>query len=190
MMATQPKHEANVTWKRLGLSVAAALQIICMVIYFVDLMSESEEISAHTVSEALALCGLVVGSYLAIRELRMLLKRNRRVEQALDVATGAFQVVLERHFDTWGLTASERDVALLSIKGFPLAEIAQLRGTRGGTVKAQNAAIYRKAGVASRAELVTVVIEDLVCGLSLTGSARPPDAAGDDLPANGRLARF
>jgi len=47
---------------------------------------------------------------------------------------------------------SERDVALLSIKGVSISEIADMRQTRVGTIKAQNAAIYRKSGVSNRAE--------------------------------------
>lgn len=171
MATKRPKPDNDLLHKRLGLTVAAVLQIVCMVIFLGDILSEREEITAHTITEGLALFGLAVGSFLAVRELYRILQRNQRVEQALDVATGAFQVVLERHFDNWGLTAAERDVALLSIKGTSLSDIARMRHTREGTIKAQNAAIYRKAGVTSRAELVTLLIEDLVCGLSLTEPA-------------------
>jgi DNA-binding NarL/FixJ family response regulator len=66
------------------------------------------------------------------------------------------------------LTAAERDVALLSIKGISNTDIAEMRNTRAGTIQAQHAAIYRKAGVSSRAELISVVFEDLIAGLDLT----------------------
>jgi hypothetical protein len=56
-------------------------------------------------------------------------------------------------------------VALLGIKGAPIAEIAALRNTREGTIKAQNAAIYRKAGVSGRADLISLIVEELVGGL-------------------------
>ena len=52
--------------------------------------------------------------------------------------------------------------ALLLIKGLSLAEIAALRETREGTIKAQSNAIYRKAEVAGRAQLVSLFIEDLM----------------------------
>jgi DNA-binding NarL/FixJ family response regulator len=87
-----------------------------------------------------------------------------------------FQEMIEVHFRNWGLTDAERDVALLSIKGLPIADIATMRATRAGTIKAQSAAIYRKAGVSSRAELISVVIEDLIMGLDLTLSAHPVTA--------------
>ena len=62
----------------------------------------------------------------------------------------------------WGLTPSERDVAWFTIKGLPIADIARLRQTSEGTVKAQSNAIYRKAGVSGRAQLVSLCIEDLI----------------------------
>ena len=78
------------------------------------------------------------------------------------MASGAFARVIEEHFDTWGLSASERDVAMLAIKGLSIAEIAALRNTKEGTVKAQNAAVYRKAGVSGRLQLLSLFIEELL----------------------------
>ena len=49
-------------------------------------------------------------------------------------------------------------------KGLSTAEIAQLRRTSEGTVKAQTAAIYRKAGVTGRPQLLSLFIEDLMEG--------------------------
>jgi len=42
---------------------------------------------------------------------------------------------LDTQFDQWGL------VAVISIKGLSIPEIATMRNTREGTVKAQNAAV-------------------------------------------------
>ena len=79
-----------------------------------------------------------------------------------DVASGAFGDMLQTQFADWGLTEAERSVALLGIKGYSIAEIARLRDTREGTVKAQNAAIYRKAGVTGRLQLLSLFIDDLM----------------------------
>ena len=43
-----------------------------------------------------------------------------------------------------------------------IAEIAALRETSEGTVKSQNSAIYRKAGVKTRTQLVGALIEELL----------------------------
>jgi DNA-binding NarL/FixJ family response regulator len=109
--------------------------------------------------------GLGVGAYLALREYGSLFRRNTKVERELNAVTGAFQEEIERHFARWGLTAAEKDVALLSIKGASISDIAAMRNTRDGTIKAQSAAIYRKAGVSGRAELISVAVEELLSGL-------------------------
>ena len=87
------------------------------------------------------------------------------------VASGAFLELLEEHFVRWSLTPSERDVALLSVKGLSIGEIAALRETREGTVKAQCAAVYRKAGVSGRAQLLSLFVEDLMAGVVLEPTA-------------------
>jgi DNA-binding CsgD family transcriptional regulator len=145
--------------------VAAGLQIGCGMIFLMDVIVEWKHIQFHGVVEALAVLGLAVGAVLTLREYRSLLRRNTKVERELNAVTGAFQEEIERHFDHWGLTAAERDVALLSIKGVSISDIAAMRSTRDGTIKAQSAAIYRKAGVSGRAELISVVVEELVSGL-------------------------
>lgn len=56
-----------------------------------------------------------------------------------------------------GLTRAERAVAALLIDGLTNGQIASRRGTSERTVVNQVAAIYKKAGVASRAELTAHV---------------------------------
>ena len=69
-------------------------------------------------------------------------------------------------------------MAWFTIKGLPIAEIARLRQTSEGTVKAQSNAIYRKAGVNGRAQLVSLCIEDLDrCGAAGPDRGREPPAA-------------
>ena len=72
--------------------------------------------------------------------------------------------LLQERFEAWGLTPAERDVALFAVKGMSTAEIATLRETSEGTVKAQTAAIYRKAGVSGRSQLLSLFIEDMLVG--------------------------
>jgi DNA-binding CsgD family transcriptional regulator len=91
-------------------------------------------------------------------------RRRQKAESDLRLASGAFMAVLEERFAAWGLTPAERDVALFAIKGVSPSEIAALRNTSEGTVKAQSTAIYRKAGVNSRAQLLSLFIDDLMEG--------------------------
>jgi DNA-binding CsgD family transcriptional regulator len=96
----------------------------------------------------------------------MLLLRTIRQYRVLELrvqrASGLFTELLDERFGQWGLTPSERDVAWFALKGMSTAEIAALRGTSEGTVKAQSNAIYRKAGVNGRAQLLSLFIEDLM----------------------------
>ena len=142
-------------------------------VFVIDVISEWKELSLHGIVEVLAVLGLAIGAFLALREYRTLLRRNTKVERELNVASGAFQEVIEHHFDRWGLTLAERDVALFLIKGLSIADVAAMRATRDGTIKAQSAAIYRKAGVSSRSELISVMVEELILGLGSGSTVQP-----------------
>lgn len=109
-----------------------------------------------------AALGLVIGIVMGVLTLRAAAKRSAQAEEALRLAKSAFRDVLEERFTTWELTAAERDVALFAIKGFSTQDIANLRGVSEGTVKAQSNAIYRKAGVSGRAQLLSLFIDELV----------------------------
>lgn len=104
-------------------------------------------------------------------EVRKTLSRQKRLEQQIRVASGAFATMLEEHFENWGLTPSECDVALLALKGFSISEIAGIRKTAEGTVKAQCNAIYRKANVTGRPQLLSLFIDELLHGVEEVGQA-------------------
>jgi DNA-binding CsgD family transcriptional regulator len=109
-----------------------------------------------------AAIGLVLGLLLGALALRRSLRRQKHAEGQLRLASGAFMELMEERFQEWGLTPSERDVALFAIKGMSTQEIAQMRQTSEGTVKAQTNAIYRKAEVSGRPQLLSLFIEDLM----------------------------
>ena len=109
-----------------------------------------------------AALGLMVGLGLGNWVLLDLIRRNRKIENQLKIASGAFAELIRERFAGWNLTPAECDVALFAIKGMSLQEIADMRGTSTGTVKAQSNAIYRKAGVAGRSQLLSLFIEDLM----------------------------
>lgn len=106
--------------------------------------------------------GLVLGVVVGGLMLHRALRERHRAEERLRRASGAFMDLLQERFAEWGLTPSERDVALFAIKGMSTAEIAGLRSTSEGTVKAQTNAIYRKAGVSGRPQLLSLFIDDLM----------------------------
>ena len=145
------------------------IQALCAVFFVSDILASVLGIRTTPISwemrEAIeigASIGLVLGVVVGGLMLRRALQQRHRAEERLRRASGAFMDILEERFSEWGLTASERDVALFAVKGLSTAEIAALRSTSEGTVKAQTNAIYRKAGVSGRPQLLSVFIDDLM----------------------------
>jgi DNA-binding CsgD family transcriptional regulator len=145
-----------------------ALQAICALYLMSDILASVLGISyqppAWQFVEYLqigASLGLIAGLVLGARLLSLTMRQRRAAEAKLQRASSAFMDLVQQRFDEWALSPAERDVALFAIKGMSVAEIAGLRGTSEGTVKAQAAAVYRKAGVASRHQLLSLFIEDL-----------------------------
>lgn len=109
-----------------------------------------------------AAIGLILGVIVGALALRQAWARSARAEESLRRARSAFMDMMEERFQEWELTPAERDVALFAIKGFSTQDIADLRGVSEGTIKAQTNAIYRKAGVSGRPQLLSVFIDELV----------------------------
>lgn len=118
-----------------------------------------------------AALGLLIGFAFGLTALVRAYRHNREMAGRLAAASTVFADVLEQHFTEWRLTPAERDVAWFTLKGLSNAEIARLRETSEGTVKAQSNAIYRKAEVTGRTQLLSLFIEDLL--------DRPPVASGN-----------
>ncbi len=70
--------------------------------------------------------------------------------------------LIEDQFGLWHLSDSEKDVALLLIKGFSMKEIADIRQTQEKTVRQQATSIYRKSGLSGRQELAAFFLEDML----------------------------
>jgi len=76
-------------------------------------------------------------------------------------ALAGLGAAIGRQFGRWSLTDAERGVALLLLQGLSHKEIASSRSTGERTVRQQALAIYRKAGVHSRAELAAFFLRDV-----------------------------
>jgi DNA-binding CsgD family transcriptional regulator len=62
----------------------------------------------------------------------------------------------------WNLTAAERQVAVLLLKGYGHKEIAALLERSERTIRQHAVAIYRKSDLSGRAELAAFFLEDLL----------------------------
>ncbi len=143
-------------------------QAICAAFFGFDTLSDilgweaaspanDSDLFEYLISGVLILSVLFTGL-----QLIKMAKREKYLSQQLGVASGAFADLMEKQFEDWSLTESESAVAVMAIKGLSMAEIAQLRDTKEGTVKAQCASVYRKAGVSSRHQLLSYFIEELL----------------------------
>ncbi|MFO1207957.1 MAG: helix-turn-helix transcriptional regulator [Amaricoccus sp.] len=159
----------NPLWANLLLALVVGVQALCTLFFVWDILADVlglrrapmawETRELLEIGAALGLMlGVLLGALLLVRTLR----KNRAMESRLREVSGAFVALLEERFAGWGLTPSERDVAWFTIKGMSIAEIARLRGTSEGTVKAHSNAIYRKAGVGGRTQLLSLFIDELM----------------------------
>lgn len=150
-------------------SLLSALQLACGAFLMWEMSSALLNVQFppvawvwYELAEVGAVIGLIVGTVISALLLRGSLTGLRRAEDSLRLASGAFMDVLGERFEDWALTPAEKDVALFAIKGLSTAEIAALRDTSEGTVKAQTNAIYRKAGVSGRPQLLSLFIDELM----------------------------
>jgi DNA-binding CsgD family transcriptional regulator len=170
--------------RRAALFALFAVQALCALFFVSDILSSMFGLRntplAWELREFLeigAALGLVLGLILGGLVLRRSFRDRALAEERLRRASGAFMDLLEERFAEWALTPAESDVALFAIKGLSTAEIASLRGTSEGTIKAQTNAIYRKAGVTGRPQLLSLFIEDLMRSDGTGRPARAQDAA-------------
>lgn len=83
---------------------------------------------------------------------------RQRAEAALDGLGHA----IDEQFAAWGLTPSEREVALLVLKGHGHKQIAAATQRSERTVRQHAVAVYQKSGLGGRAELAAFFLEGLM----------------------------
>lgn len=82
-------------------------------------------------------------------------------KEAGDLLAG-LGALIDEQFGRWNLSAAEKEVALLLLKGLSHKEVAQARSVSEATARQQATAVYRKAGVAGRHDLAAFFLEDLL----------------------------
>ena len=99
-------------------------------------------------------------------ELRASLQEQRAERDAWKASANAALEGLGRaidaQFKAWHLTPTEREVALMLLKGYGHKEIAALTHRSERTVRQHAGVVYEKAGLAGRAELAAYFLNDLM----------------------------
>lgn len=114
--------------------------------------------------------GLEIAASVSLGIAFVLVRRDmRRSNLAKDCETeklrtlrSEFDAFLQRRFVVWGLSTAEADIALLTLRGLRISEIAEIRNTREGTIKSQLSSIFRKSSVHNRTEFVAQFIDEFL----------------------------
>lgn len=106
--------------------------------------------------------GLILGAFLGVVLAREATRARARAETAHRLTSGQFTDVVAQEFTRYDLSPAETEVAWLLLKGMSIGEIAELRQTQLGTVKAQCSSIYRKSGATGKSQFVSQIVEDLL----------------------------
>lgn len=119
--------------------------------------------------EVLIVGFLVIAVVILGIELQRMQRYQESLEDKVAMASSAFSDLLAVRFDAWGFSVAEREVTKLLLKGCSTLEIAEIRQSKEGTVKAQTNAIYKKSGYAGKTQLLSAFLEDLTDGGSVSG---------------------
>ena len=144
-----------------------ALQAVCAIFFIADVAADYIEVGVtgahdiHFYIELVASLSLIAAIMFEVGYLMHLLEQRARLQNSLVAANAAVNDVIEMHYELWGLTPTEQDVAMFLIKGL---NIAGLRGTAEGTIKAHLNAIYRKSGTRNKTEVLSLLIDAMMCG--------------------------
>ncbi|MBC86827.1 MAG: hypothetical protein CL677_06565 [Bdellovibrionaceae bacterium] len=151
------------------------LLLLISILTGLDLVKDfSEGVSmSHVLIETVIIALCSVGVIIFTRKIQLqkkaisgLLNQAREDLQFWKEKSGKFiqglSEEVDRQFSQWGLSKSEKEIALMLIKGFSTREIAMFRKTAEKTVRVQTSSIYKKAKVNNRNELTAFFLEDLL----------------------------
>jgi len=89
--------------------------------------------------------------------------------KSAESALAGFSGAVEQQFVKWDLTPTEREVALLLLKGYGHKQVAAKTGRSERTVRQHAVSVYEKSGLGGRAELAAFFLE----GVMLSGDGTP-----------------
>jgi len=171
----EPRGEALRTSERLVIAgVLALIGLLAGIDLLVDLRQGVA--TWHLLAEATVALVACFGVFLLLRgawQLRRRLDAQSRDFSAFRQQAEAWRAGSKKYLeglsrsinlqlDQWQLSAAEKEVAFLLLKGLSLKEIAAARRTTEKTARVQSSAVYAKSGLAGRSELSAFFLEDLL----------------------------
>ena len=151
----------------------------------IDLALDRPEhwLSAHVIVEVALMATSLTFSIILWRSWRHAQHRLVRTEASLarslaerdawrnsaESALASFSSAVEQQLAAWGLTAAERQVAVLLLKGLGHKQIAARTGRSERTVRQHAVSVYEKSGLGGRAELAAFFLD----GLGAASGSRP-----------------
>lgn len=155
-----------------------AILVLIVALVGIDLVTDSNEGARwpHLAVELLVAVVSMAGIFLLIRDSfdksrqiahsqELILQREKEVERWRLESQKYIQglsIAIDAQLARWSLSPSEKEVAILLLKGLSLKEIAVLRNTAEKTVRAQSVAIYSKSGLGGRSDFSAYFLEDLL----------------------------
>ncbi|MBV2167744.1 MAG: LuxR C-terminal-related transcriptional regulator [Bdellovibrio sp.] len=158
--------------------IIVSILVAIAVMMGVDVVTDSSQGVAawHVLAEGAVAVAALVGVFFILRgsiELKHQLAQERKDFSEFKIEAEKWRAesrkyleglskAIDQQLSKWQLTAAEKEVAFLLLKGLSLKEIAEIRQTSDKTARVQSMAIYSKSGLAGRSELSAFFLEDLL----------------------------
>jgi|GEM_PF-1241321 len=91
-----------------------------------------------------------------------LISQLKRTNKILKNTENDFWKELGSQFTEWSLTDSEKEIAILLLRGFSHQQIAGVRGKSLRTIENQSASIYQKSGMRGKLEFISFFLTPLL----------------------------
>jgi len=168
----------NLRVKEVIFIIMLVVIIIINGVDFIKDMNQGDEllhISLEILTVALSIWGIAILVSMACKRTDEIDALNQKVEKAeinLELSRSKLKEIghvyskyIHKQFEAWKLTPSEKEVALILLKGLSFKEIAEVRSTKEKTVRQQASTIYSKSNVAGRNEFSAWFFEDMLISL-------------------------
>lgn len=166
--------ERQTRWLLAGLGLGCFVFLLAL-----EIVTESDEVSPLDLLVDAVSILLTIGAAVGVALLaqRMQVQHEEKMALLRDLETAraegngwrtkvqshlvGLRTGMDRQFQEWSMTAAEREVGLLMLKGLSYKEIATLRATTEATVRQQAQSIYRKADLPGKTAFSAYFLEDL-----------------------------